>query len=261
MRTLFAVVLLLLCMQASAHTLTDTWWQPDESGWGANVVHENNLLVVTLFVHDDERDPHWYTAALTRYGNTQNGDPEFTGALYESTGSAVGTPWRPQDVHRSLAGSISFRARPDGKAELEYLIDGVTVVKHIERYTTQPDRLEGLFFTSLLPRYDSCPAGFEGLNVFERGAMTVLRDGADRKQIHMVFDDGERLSCSIHGTFYRHGRSGDIRGSYACSDGGRGGIEFRNIEFNSVGFVARFQAEHPVCAEFSGILSGISPNL
>jgi hypothetical protein len=267
MKRLFIAAMMFFSASVAAHSLTDTWWVPQESGWGLTAVHENNLLVITLYVHDAQHRPRWYTAALQRYGNTASGDPEFTGSLYETSGSAIGGPWNPGDVDRRPVGTASFRARPLGRAELEYSVDHIAVVKQIERFTMQQDRLEGLHFATLFPGYDSCPAGFQGLRVFEHGILYIDRcngecasstpSSQDRSQIDMVLTDGTREICSIDGAFSRYGRSGGITGSYACIDGGSGTIEFRNIEFTSVGFSARFSANHPQCATFTGILSAV----
>jgi hypothetical protein len=46
-----AIAMLLFLCASSSHAamLTDLWWQPGESGWGANVVHQDDVAFVTLF--------------------------------------------------------------------------------------------------------------------------------------------------------------------------------------------------------------------
>lgn len=268
MRALLLTTLLAAASTVHAHALTDTWWTPDESGWGLTAMHENNQLNITLFVHDGEGRPHWYTAALTRYGSTQAGDDEFSGVLYETRGSVPTAPWNPAAVQHRVVGRAEFRARPDGRAELDYSLDGVSVRKSLQRLQVQRDRMVGLHFGTLLPSYEGCPNDFVGLKVFERGTLNIDRcadglctidppPGSVSAPISLTFNDGARLICQIDAEFFRHGRSGDIKGSYQCDDGGSGAIEFSDIEYNSVGFTSRFSAEHPQCAEFRGIFSAI----
>lgn len=266
MRLVIVLALLLFARLGYSRELTDIWWLPEESGWGVNTVHEGNSLILTLFVHAQSHRPQWYSAALTRYGNTQDGDPEFVGDLYETSGSPAQGPWSPNDVSSRRVGLVYFKARPDGQAELEYELDGVTVIKNIVRFTQQADRLEGLHYATLLPGYDSCETGFQGLRVFERGVLSIERcasgactgvAAADRGHLNMLLVDNGREICSIEGAFTRYGNSGGIRGNYVCADGGQGAIAFKNIEFTSVGFSARFTAEHPRCQTFSGILTGV----
>jgi hypothetical protein len=261
MKRLLAALLLSFSTAAFPHALTDIWWVPEESGWGLNTVHENNTVIVALYAHDQSHSPRWYTALLVRYGNTVDGDPEFAGDLFETSGSPVGTPWNPLDVNRRLVGRASFRSRPEGRAELEYRIDGVVAVKQVRRFSAHDDRLEGPHFATLLRRFATCDNGFQGVTV-EHGILHVDRSsgplgGAPRSAIDMLLTDGEREVCSFAGAFTRYGNSGGLRGQYACGDGSSGAVEFKNIEFNSFGFTARFTAQHPHCQEFGGILSGM----
>ena len=267
MRRVLSALLLslatLLPHAATADALTDSWWVPEESGWGLATVHERDLLTLTLYVHDASGAPRWLSAALRRYGNTQAGDPEFSGVLVETRGSAPSTPWDPAAAVSRGVGDIAFRARPGGRAELEYTVDGVRVRKDIQRLATQAARITGLHLAMLLPSYDSCPVDFVGLSTFERGTLyiepceTCEPDAAGGQPLSLDLLDGSREICHIDGHFRRHGSSGEIDGRYRCADGGEGPIRLRDIEFNSTGFSARFSTSHTRCGEFSGILSAV----
>lgn len=260
MKKVFLVLLLCLSANLRAQALTDLWWVPEESGWGLTTVHEQNSMVVTLYAHDAAHQPRWYTSALLRYGNTAAGDPEFLGDLYETDGTPLTDPWNPQDVSRRQVGRLFFRARPDGEAEIEYTVDGSTVIKRVRRFTLQEDRLEGMHFATLLRRYDDCDNGFQGV-IVDQGILHIDRSSGPpgtppRQLVDMAFTHDEAAVCSFAGAFARYGQSGGMRGLYACSDGSSGPVEFKNIEFNSFGFSARFTAENEHCAGFSGILTG-----
>ena len=74
MRSFLAAVVAALTLSicatqtASASTfstdITDMWYVPAESGWGINVILQNNVAFVTFFVYDVNRNPVWYTATL-----------------------------------------------------------------------------------------------------------------------------------------------------------------------------------------------------
>jgi hypothetical protein len=265
MRALLFALLFCCVQHAAAVTLTDTWSDPANPGSGISVVHDGDRLTIGLFVHDAAGEPRWYTAALQKIAGSARERPEFSGTLYETRrvpGARVSAP----------VGPIVFRARSDGKAILEYSLGAAGHAMQVERFGFTADRLEGLFFATLLPGYDSCEAGFEALNVFVSGVLRVERcDGTDcfdetpdpsrdRSPFHLQMHNGLQEICRIDGVFARHGVSGAVEGRYECSDGGEGDIVMEDVEFTSVGFNARFSAGHPRCGEFYGILSGVRAN-
>ena len=64
--------------------ITDMWHIPAESGWGVNIIVQNNIAFVTFFVYDTNQNPVWYTAQLTQ----QPGTFFWSGPLYATRG-----PW------------------------------------------------------------------------------------------------------------------------------------------------------------------------
>lgn len=75
-------------LNAEAINLTDLWYNPAESGWGANIVQQNDIMVVTLFVYSPTGEPTWYVASDVRAtGEDKNGLPNlFGGKLYRAHG-------------------------------------------------------------------------------------------------------------------------------------------------------------------------------
>jgi hypothetical protein len=73
--------------EARATTFTtdesDLWWNPNESGWGLQVVQTGSVIFVTMFVYDQNNNPLWYTATCTYQGNHV-----WSGDLYQTSG-----PW------------------------------------------------------------------------------------------------------------------------------------------------------------------------
>jgi hypothetical protein len=48
------------------------WWNPDESGWGVNVILQKDMGYIALFVYDSAQNPVWYTSDV--HLDQRNGD-------------------------------------------------------------------------------------------------------------------------------------------------------------------------------------------
>ena len=71
----------------STTEITDMWWVPAESGWGVNIILQNDIAYLTFFVYDQNHVPIWYTSPAAFQGIT-NQVYKWTGPLYQTTG-----PW------------------------------------------------------------------------------------------------------------------------------------------------------------------------
>ena len=81
---------------------TDMWWIPTESGWGASIHQQYDVMYILLFVQGPDTRPIWYAGPAYYQNNT--GLPVFTGDLYQTNG-----PWFGGDV-QSFGGD-----RPQGR--------------------------------------------------------------------------------------------------------------------------------------------------
>jgi hypothetical protein len=48
------------------------WWNPDESGWGVNVILQKDMGYIAFFVYDSAQNPVWCTSDV--HLDQQNGD-------------------------------------------------------------------------------------------------------------------------------------------------------------------------------------------
>ena len=67
---LLAAALSAICAVAAAAVGTnfsDQWWNPAESGWGASILQQSDILFVALFVDSRGRGSVVAAAATTRY--------------------------------------------------------------------------------------------------------------------------------------------------------------------------------------------------
>ena len=110
----------------------DLWWNPDESGWGVNLVHQGNLMFATLFTYDESGRDKWFVAS----GLARQADGAFTGALYSTTGPPFdASPWTPFGFQQ--VGDMSLRFSDGENGTLAYNVGAASVTKQIRRQVFQ----------------------------------------------------------------------------------------------------------------------------
>ena len=118
---------------------TDLWWNPNESGWGMQVVQTGSTIFVTMFVYDRSGSPIWYTATGIAQGNYV-----WTGDLYQTNGPWFGTtPFNPAAVSLTKVGTLTFAASSVNDGTATYSVNGVVVTKTIQRQTMTYDNFDG----------------------------------------------------------------------------------------------------------------------
>ncbi len=56
---LAAVALCAIVLPARATNYQDLWWNPNESGWGIQIVQQSDTLFLTWFIYDGAGNPTW----------------------------------------------------------------------------------------------------------------------------------------------------------------------------------------------------------
>src|SRR6185503_13590127 len=115
--------------------VTDLWWNPDESGWGVNIVQQGAIVFATFFVYDAGGRAHWYVASDMPVKDSTASGITFAGDLYETRGPYFGIPFNPAAVTHSNVGSATLHVTFPGSGTLTYTINGVSVTKAIVRQT------------------------------------------------------------------------------------------------------------------------------
>ncbi len=122
---------------------SDLWFNPSESGWGMNVIQQENILFLTLFVYGTGSTPTWFVASNVAFvSQNAAGDRLYRGDLFATTGTPFGvTPFVPlTGANVRAVGTITFTGLAAGSATLSYTVDGVTVNKMLSRQTwAQPN--------------------------------------------------------------------------------------------------------------------------
>ena len=92
---------------------SDDWWNPDESGWGLVVMHQQDFIFATFFVYRMDGTPYWVTAQLQKVGTSglATSPQMFTGPVYETHGPWFGGAFDPNlgDSHKSAPRRFHLR--------------------------------------------------------------------------------------------------------------------------------------------------------
>ena len=107
---------------------TDLWWNPQESGWGFNIIqHSSNVIFGVIYTYAVPNRPMWYVLP----GGAWTSSTTFSGKLYRVTGSPGNVPFKGGDVTEVGTATLLFNGA--NNATLTYSVDGAQVSKAIER--------------------------------------------------------------------------------------------------------------------------------
>lgn len=110
---------------------SDLWWAgQSENGWGMTIQQHGNVQFNVLFVYDAVGKPIWYAMP----GCTWNAD--FTvcnGQLFKPGSSPLNNYNAAQFVPGSAIGTVSFNYTSASTAVMQYIINGVSGQKSIQR--------------------------------------------------------------------------------------------------------------------------------
>lgn len=254
MKRLFAAFLSALALNAFAQTPTqgrdysDIWWNAGESGWGMNVVHQDTILFITLFIYGPDRRPAWYVASNVSYVSTSNGDELFRGDLYQTSGPAFNaSTFDSTSVGVTNVGNISFTGLAAGGASVSYTVNGVTttpVLKSVVRQTWKTNAItDGQYYGSTSYTV-TCP---------QTGSQTSRNDGATYaltitgNTLRLVETNGPGKICNWNGNYTQEGRYGRSSGTVICEDNVPGTYTFTQLQVSPQSFGASYTAASAGC--------------
>ena len=138
LRTLIASLILLAASQTTAMAFTPTtghWWNPNESGWGLNLTHQDETIFATLFTYAPGAGTGNTGLWLVMSGGTKQADGSYSGDLFRTNGSAFNAvPFVPlggSDV--TNVGTMRLRFSDGNNGTLTYTYLGTSVTKAITR--------------------------------------------------------------------------------------------------------------------------------
>ncbi|MGC1816389.1 MAG: hypothetical protein WA900_01875 [Casimicrobiaceae bacterium] len=228
--------------------VSDIWWNPNESGWGMQLVQNDDFVFATLFVYGPDGKPTWLTAEMNNVGGLT-----WTGPLYATTGPWFGAaPFDPTQVGVRQAGSMTFHLTDIADGNLTYTVDGVTVSKEVTRETLVDEDISGSYnfaITQTQTCIPSLPSGTfstsSSLNISQSGASVVGQTSSASG------------ACTFLGTYAQFGKLGSVDGTYSCTSGEAGTFQIYEIVVTETGLLARFSEQSNYCSSISGQEAGI----
>jgi hypothetical protein len=243
---------LCICLNARATTastdFTDLWVTANESGWGANVMQQNDILFISIFVYSQDGSPTWYVGSdVVRQSSSQ-----FTGTLYQTTGPWFGSLFDPTQVFLRPVGSITFNAITVATGTLTYSVDGVQVAKSIRRLSLKGDNLSGNFIGASVGVFSSCSNPINNGPAELAAVFSVSQSGNSVQ----ILETGNGYTCTHTGTYSQYGRTAQVNGNSSCSTGEFGTFTAFELVASIGALTGRLISDSNVChydAHFGGI--------
>jgi hypothetical protein len=114
-----------------AFDYTDLWWNPDESGWGLNLIqHASHVIFGVMYTYEPPNRATWFVLP----GGTWSSPTTFGGPLYRVTGPAFTAPaFDPAAVNVRPVGAATLTFTGRDSAIFAFSVDGIPVTKTITR--------------------------------------------------------------------------------------------------------------------------------
>jgi hypothetical protein len=228
---------------------TDMWWNPDESGWGANVIQQGDTMFVTVFVYDAGRNSTWFVAPSV----TWQGGGLFTGQLYQTTGTYYfQRPFVASSVATTTVGNLTFNAINPNRATLTYNVGGIVNQTNVTRQSWRTDKLAGFYLGGRQGTWSGCGA----LNGKVDSVATIgVSEQGDQVQIR---DAGKGYTCNYQGLHRQAGHISEMTGNGVCDDGVTRFLAATEVQVSSIMFSMRYRMEQVgTDCVFEGYLGGI----
>jgi len=249
-----ALVSLLLPTLSSASTVpidyTDMWWNPDESGWGANVTQQGDTMFVTLFVYDDKRSPTWFVAPQV----TLQPDGLFTGQLFLTTGTFYFLRSFDPGIGTVIpVGRVTFSPSSPSDATLAYSVGGFEITTNITRQSWRTDDLTGFFIGARQGVWSGCGPELNGK--VDSPATVGISEQSGQVQIR---DVGKGYTCSYSGKHTQAGHVSVMTGTGVCADGVSRFLTATGIQVSPIMFSMRYRMDQigTTCV-FEGYVGGV----
>jgi hypothetical protein len=226
-------------LAAAGYDVADLWWNPNESGWGMQMVQQNTTVFATIYVYDELRIPMWYSATLQFAGLNANNGPIYTGTLYETRGPHWASPVYSPPAQITPVGSLTFSSPNTSTGVLTYTIDGVTVTKNVQRQVLVYENFNGVYTgVYKIARTGCTNPAYNGTDTFLT-TFTVNQSNAAMSIKAAVADGYSTFSCTFSGTYTPQGSIGTYSATYACTTGETGTVTFAEMGVERFAIVGR----------------------
>lgn len=254
---LAALAATLASFAASAGTYSDIWFNPQQPGWGVNVVQQSETAFVTLYVYGPDGKPTWYVASDAQVIAYAGAFPVFRGALYRTEGSFHGGAYDPAASKLTAVGELYLETLDKDRMRVHYTAEGVSAVKEVRRYSfAQPIELAN-YVGQFNLRQARNGAPFGTLYV---QADVLAHFNSENGQGFMRVDDQLGRRCEYRGPYELTGKLIRFTGSYTCNNGDTlaGTFDMSDVEVTAhgmTGYLRTTSGTHTQFGRFAALLS------
>lgn len=234
-KRLIAAALAVCALAAQAGQYSDLWFNPQESGWGLNLVQQDETAFATLFVYGPDGRPTWYVASnlqVTAY-SSPGGYPLFEGTLYRTQGPWHGGPFNPGDVRVVAVGRMWVEVFAKDRMRLHYEAEGVAMVRELTRQSFAEEPISTWYtsqFVLRVRRADQTPIG---TSHFQADLLVHFENG----NAFIRSDDPLGRRCEYRGPYRQSGKLMSLSGVFTCTAGDslEGSFELTDLEVTAHG--------------------------
>jgi hypothetical protein len=114
----------------SSTDYTDMWWNPNESGWGLNLVqHPSRIIFAVWYTYGADGKRTWYHMPTGSWTSTNT----YTGTLYATSAAAADKAFDPAAVVRTPVGTGTLTFSDGSNGTWSFSVNGSTGTKAITR--------------------------------------------------------------------------------------------------------------------------------
>jgi hypothetical protein len=184
-----------------------------------NVIQQGGIQFVTLFVYGADGKATWFVGPDTEFQAASNGTASFTGLLYQTTGPAFAGAFDPKAVGVRQVGNVTITLTTLVSGSVSYSVDGVVVVKAIQRQTWATENIAGNYLGAATGVYSGACSATGYQEEFASLAVTQPTiTGPTTTSLAMTYTSTSR-TCNFTGTYEQDGRMGSAIGSFSCTNG------------------------------------------
>ena len=179
---------------------SDMWWAGNaENGWGMSIQQHGQIQLNAMYVYDNAGKPIWYVLP----GGMWNGDfTTYSGPIYQPSSAPLNNYNAAQFLVGAPVGNISINFTSNTTALLQYVINGVSGQKSIQRQVfgrgTSPIQVGDMWWG------DTAQNGW-GISITQQAGILFAAwytYGVDGKATWYVMTDGQWTGNMYTGAFF-----------------------------------------------------------
>ncbi len=228
-----------LSIGAHAGSYQDLWWNPDESGWGVNIIQQANILVATWFIYDTDGKPLWLLGTAASSGGTS-----YAGEVYKYTGPPyAAASFDANAVTETAVGTTQLNFADLASGTISYTVNGATVTKNIIRQSYAYPKIADTYVVSAIRVRSGCSDSSQNGTVYLYNHAYDFYAVGNTLSISYGNVDADGVfmgACSAVGTMGIHGSVVSFSAPFNCVNGTAGTLAISDLRVTDSGFLGSF---------------------